>query len=308
MSNKLIGNLSKAVYSLGIVPRKVQYILVDPRTPSWRNRATDAKLISKYLCQAGGFDPAAADPPQYARLPDGRMFRYDRDHTCHMWIAIHGGPEAEYIPPLLSKVVDVDNMKQISELFVLTNYTGRKNLSQEELAIHGLENEVVDQLTEVGVRIDIGTGEEGTVLGDPRGPKTKIKNFQKAITQFGMPAVKEANDFIVSSSTKHLDEYPAELLSGFSFVFKHVNFTEKEKESFRAFFNRLLMYKQHNYSGIHQSLKQRGGSVNAKGPFSVAKGLLEEFLDTIPTSKSKTLKGKLNAALGAVNKELGFRE
>jgi hypothetical protein len=311
MSNKLIGNLSKKVAELKVIPRKVSHEWIDPRTPSWKNRATSAVLISKYLVNAGGFDPALETTPKYGRLPNGEIYRFDGDHTCWMWISIHQNQsenENVEIPPLYSKVIDVSSEEEISWLFQVTNHSGRKNLLPEELAVHCLSHEDEQQLKEVGVRIDIGTGEAGTILGDFGGPKTKINNFKKAVELFGVDALKQANEIVISSTSQKLDEYPSELLSGLAFVFKHVEFSQGEKEKFQKFFNRLVTFKEGNYRGIHQAMKRRGGSVNAKGTFSVAKGLLEEFIDTIPHGKLKTLKGKMNGALGAANQVLGLRE
>jgi hypothetical protein len=271
--------------------------------PSYMNRLTEASRIEKYLKDAGGWDEARAGCISVAKLPNGDLYRYDGDHRSHMKkIAV---PSATSIKAV---VVEVSSFEEISELFKAVNYSGRKNLLAEEIFIHNPDKNVVKQLTNVGVRIDIGTGEPDTVVGETSGPKTTIKNFIKGISLFGEQYLKEANEIICASSKKKVDEYPSELLTGMACVLKESDLTQSELQVFKKWLEETVAIRK-NLKNVHSYAKNIGGSVANKAYYSVAKGLLEEFYHSLEGgSKFNRLKGKINQAKAQIEIKIGTEE
>lgn len=297
MSNQLIGQV-KGTYSH--VSNRNSIIMDVPLTiPSYKNRATEASRIEGYLKKAGGWDEALAGCISVARLPNGNLIRYDGDHRTHMKKIT--SPNSTTIKAV---VVDVSSYEEISELFKTVNYSGRKNLRAEDLFIHNPDPKVVQQLTNVGVKIDIGTGEQDTVVGDLNGPKTTIQNFKKGIQFFGEDCMKKANYSIISCTNEKPTEYPSELLSGIACVFKYLKLSSSEEKLFQNWLKETVNYRSGSLHKVHSIFKKKGGSVNNKGSFSVARGLLEEWYNTIPQSSKKTLKGKINQSMAKIAYEL----
>jgi len=216
MSNRIFGKLPASVE---LVPGKITIDKVPVDIKSYKNRKTEAKTIKGYLAATGGkFDRRIWQPPLVAQLPNGDRYLFDGDHRRYLHITAY--PEQKEMPVQIVKVKDV---AEISRLFVAINKTARKALKSNEVFIHefygGIQEAVQTGqiLTRCNLKVDLGTKEPNTFVGNPQGQEVKIDGFRKAVKATNADAVQNACGIIqqVWPSQKSIG---VEMLHGFALL------------------------------------------------------------------------------------------
>jgi len=306
MSIKLYGNANFSVNNLN---KSVQVIDVDVNIPSYLNRKTESQTIKKYLSCVGGFHRGLWQPPLVAELPDGRRLLFDGDHRRQLWKKAF--PNATTMPV---QVIKVDSFKQISELFVVINKTGRKALSSDEVFVHqvhsGEPSAIQDSynLQKSGLCVSLGTGEKGSSVGATSGLynntawRVKINGFRNTVQKTGLNPVIDASSLIQKTWTNE-NMAQNELLGGLAHVFKNTGVLGDKSilSAFESFIEAMAVArgKQRN---VASDFKQRGGSVVNMHEESVALGIIESFYQS--PQRSTISKNKMSSCFSGYKKHL----
>lgn len=216
MSNKTFGRLPTSVQ---LVPGKVTIGKVPVDIKSYKNRKTEAKTIKGYLAATGGkFDRRIWQPPLVAELPNGNRYLFDGDHRRYLHIMAY--PDQKEMPVQIVKVKDV---AEISRLFVAINKTARKALNSNEVFIHefygGIQEAVQTGqiLVRCNLKVDLGTKEPNTFVGNPKGQEVKIDGFRKAVKATNAAAVENACN-IIQTVWPNQKSIGVEMLHGFALL------------------------------------------------------------------------------------------
>jgi hypothetical protein len=207
----IVGSLSKAaggknqhVFSKIVSPPSINPLSaanirltiedVDVNVPSLVNRDTELGNLIRILKNRGGFDSTRWNEPQIARLPDGRMFLFDGDHSRHLYK--HFFSEAKTMP---AKVRNVANEAEVSRLFIDYNCKGKTPIASEHVFVHhvlaGDEEAIVlaGRLAAVGLQVYCSNEPNG-VAGAINGVRVKVggvaeafKKADKAIKKSKLP-------------------------------------------------------------------------------------------------------------------------
>lgn len=307
MSNITFGNLPKSVQ---VINNNVKIENVPVNIPSYKNRKTNAKTIKGYLKARGGkFDRRLWQEPLVAELPDGKCYLFDGDHRRVLWKMAY--PEAKTMPV---QIVKVQSLQEISSLFVTINKTGRKALSANEVFVHEYLGEDSQEAKKLGnilqdcnLKVSLGTGEEGTCVGDVNGQEVMITGFKKAVSSCDVRSIQAASKAI-QGIWKNDKSIGVELLAGLALIFKNTPIQEKHYDELIEYLtiSKAVDITQKRTS---TSFKQEGGNVHNHHEESVAIGLLSKFrnwtIDSKKMSKStfgryySTYLNQLKAGLGS---------
>ena len=292
MSNKIKGNFSKKFQttSISIRGEKPDWMDFLPVAPvnvlSKVNRPTKAKTLEKNLKQGGGFNWNLWSAPKVAKLPNGEMILYDGDHSRALYKMAF--PNATHMPVALRSV---DTIQEVHQLFHLENGGCRKNVSAEERFVHQyLSGDVkavqtAENLKKCGLRV-FCSDEDGGSVGNPTGPKTKYRGFEKSLSASSIHHVKHASEMIVNTFGT-IDDIHSELLEGLSIVFNDYPevYTDGVYEGkFRTWFSANRVNQQ---SAVSTSWKNDGGCVHNKQGASVARGIMQNFINKCSSPKPK---------------------
>tara|TARA_Y100000310_G_C20521810_1_gene734061 strand:+ start:154 stop:1068 length:915 start_codon:yes stop_codon:yes gene_type:complete len=297
MSNKIIGNFSKKFQknkNITVLGKRPKWMAEMPNinvdVPSRVNRDTKATTIEKHLNLSKGFNWDLWDPPKVAKLPNGKMFLYDGDHSRAMYKLAF--PKENLMPVA---VREISTLEEIHQLFHLVNGGARKNVSAEERFVHQfLSGDVktintADQLSQCGLSVYCSNESNGSV-GNPSHPKTKIRGFRKAISTSSVDCVKQAAEMIVSTFGS-ADEVHSELLEGLSIVYNDYPEVAPGGVYENKFSSWFLANKVNDQRPMATTWKNRGGCVHNRQGASVARGIMSLFLNQ---SKSPAPKMSLN--------------
>jgi len=207
----IVGSLSKAagiknqhLYSNIVSPTSINPLSaanlqrtiedVDVNTDSLVNRDTEMDNLTRILKNRGGFDSTRWNMPQIARLPDGRMFLFDGDHSRHLYK--HFFPQAKTMP---ARVRNVADEAEVSRLFIDYNCKGKTPIASEHVFVHQVlagETDAVDlaqRLAAAGLQVYCSNEPNG-VAGTIDGVRVKVggvaeafKKADKAIKKSKLP-------------------------------------------------------------------------------------------------------------------------
>ena len=273
MSNRVFGKLPASVE---LVPGKITIDKVPVDIKSYKNRKTEAKTIKGYLAATGGkFDRRIWQPPLVAQLPNGDRYLFDGDHRRYLHITAY--PEQKEMPVQIVKVKDV---AEISRLFVAQNKTGRKALRSSEVFVHefygGIQEAVQtgQNLVRCNLKVDLGTKEPDTFVGNPQGQQVKIEGFRKAVRGAGLAAVKNASDSI-QSVWPNQKSIGVEMLHGFALLDSNTTLLTGKHRSLFMDFLKAQKVAFITSARVSTSLKAVGrGKKTNNFPESVALGAL----------------------------------
>jgi hypothetical protein len=273
MSNRVFGKLPA---SIQVAPVKDFYDQVPVDIKSYKNRKTEARTIKQYIAAGDGmFDAGRWAPPKVAQLPCGTRYLYDGDHRRYLWILAK--PEEK---TMLAHIREVKDVAEISRLFVAQNKTGRKALRSSEVFVHefygGIQEAVQtgQNLVRCNLKVDLGTKEPDTFVGNPQGQQVKIEGFRKAVRGAGLAAVKNASDSI-QSVWPNQKSIGVEMLHGFALLDSNTTLLTGKHRSLFMDFLKAQKVAFITSARVSTSLKAVGrGKKTNNFPESVALGAL----------------------------------
>jgi hypothetical protein len=182
-----------------------------------------------------------------------------------------------------AQIVCVDSEREISDLFVQVNKFGRKAPTPNEVFVHEVlsaDTEAVktaSNLKKCRLRVSLGTGEMGSVVGDLNGPEVKVEGFKAAIKHNDLPSV-ELSSKIIQSQWPDDKKIHIELMDAIAMICKNTSlvFTKNHKEWFIKFLSNCqsVTRKQIKLASKYKSL---GGNVVNHGAKCIAYALLDDF-------------------------------
>jgi len=107
-----------------------------------------------------------------------------------------------------AQIIKVKDKREISDLFVVINKTGRRSLKPNEVFVHEVLSGVphatntATHLQTCGLTVSLGTGLPNSVVGALKGPEVQIKGFQKSIKDNTIKATEAASKVIISTWTQ----------------------------------------------------------------------------------------------------------
>jgi hypothetical protein len=276
MSKNLYGTMPKEepkIVNNGIVLKQVTVDII-----SHINRKTNASTIKKYLNARGGFDRRIWQPPLVAQLPNGEMKLFDGDHRRALWKYAY--PQSTRMP---AQIVQVKDDREISQLFVTINKTGRTALKANEVFVHEVHAadpnamRTAEHLRKCNLRVGLGTKEAGSYIGNLHNPTIQIHGFKKCIDESGIQATKRAIDLLQKQWPKET-QMGVELVRALAMIYRNTNAPNNHYKVFEKFLNA-----QANADGTLQktslTFKLLGGNKNHKQEQCIALGFLEKFKD-----------------------------
>ena len=276
MSKQIFGNQNniklRSVKNEGIT---VTDVPVDIN--SYLNRKTEAKTINQYLNARNGFDRGMWQPPLVAELPNGDKYLFDGDHRRKLWTLAY--PTDINMP---AQIVKVENKQEISRLFVAINKTARKALKPNEVFVHEVLGEVGGAkdialiLKECGLSVALGTGEDGSVVGDQEGPEISITGFKQGLNEVGKESIIYASEILINTFKKDR-RISIELLRAISRLRKNV--PELESKFHNEFQNVMtnLKISEIRQRDVASKFKQDGGSRVNQDEDSITYGLIKHL-------------------------------
>jgi len=275
MSTKIFGNFPKN--TVKVINNKTIVRDVDIDVPSYLNRKTEARTLKRYLKARGGnFDRGLWQPPLVAELPSGKLLLFDGDHRRALWKAAY--PQKI---KMCAQIVPVKDRAEISRLFVAINKTARQALKPNEVFVHevfGGDPEATktrDNLYQCSLKVSLGTGEVGSVVGAQCGPEVPIVGFRHTITSSGLVATRRASTTIIKLWPNE-DKIGVELLGGMAMVYKNTPLDAKHSRDFEDFL-KVRQAADSKQAEVSQSFKVEGGRHQNYHQKSVAHGILRKF-------------------------------
>ena len=258
---------------------------VSVNIPSYLNRKTTATALRAYLKARGNkFDRGLWQPPLVAELPNGDQQLFDGDHRRALWR--HAYPNQPLMP---AQIIKVKNKKEISELFVVINKTGRRSLKPNEVFVHevlsGVQHAINTEahLQKCGLSVSLGTGLPNSVVGAPNSPEVQIKGFRDSVKDNSLAAT-SSSAHTITNTWKGCTSVAPELLRGLARIYDNTNVGTKHPQEFRDFIKQtaLIYPKQKDMSSM---FKNQGGRIGNHDDECIAKGALELFKKFV-TNKS----------------------
>ena len=176
--NKIVSPASIHPLSADNIKRTIEDVSVD--VLSLVNRDTELSNLTRILKNRGGWDSSRWNLPQIARLPDGRMFLFDGDHSRHLYK--HFFPNASTMPAMVRPVA---NEAEVSRLFIDYNCKGKTPIASEHIFVHhvlaGDEDTVLlaQRLDAVGLQIYCSNEPNG-IAGATNGVRVKVGGVAEA--------------------------------------------------------------------------------------------------------------------------------
>jgi hypothetical protein len=283
MSNQIVG--TGTIKQPVIVGTAATLESVPVTINSYRNRRTKQSTIKVYL--KNGFDNRLWSPPLVARLPNGDMHLFDGDHRRAMWKIAH--PNDTHMD---AYVVDIKDYKEISQLFVKVNKTGRKSLTSEEIYLHevwgGIQSAVNTESNLIDCKLSVSllTGEPNDSAGSSTGFVSatpvfvKIDAFKNAIKANLLDNTKKASE-LIQTTWKYEKSMSGELLHGFAYVCRHFpEILDPKKRKIYTVWNKWLANQpllNTKSTGFISQMKVVGGNHHNKEEFCVALGIIKSF-------------------------------
>jgi len=251
---------------------------------SYLNRKTTTKALNQYVGGLLGFDMRLWDPPHVARLPDGEMLLFDGDHSRALWNLAF--PEDKTMQAVVCLVKD---KREISELFIHRNKTGKICLTSEELFVHQYHanhdeaRKTAKCLEKCGLTVSMGTGEKGSSVGCTDSTietRVKIQAFRKALAATNLQALERAAK-LYTSTWPEQSSCQAELLHAMALIYKNTDLHSRSnaKEAFISYFDGAVNYHK-NARSFTTHYKREGGNVTNRAAESIAVGFLKHFQST----------------------------
>ena len=288
---------------------------LDVDTPSLVNRPTVAKNLVKILASMNGFDGKVWNPPKAARLPDGKIYLYDGDHSRHLYKHYH--PKAKTMPAF---AVDVKDKAEIHHLFVQANCKGRTGITAQQIFVHNVlandpkDTRINELLKKSKLKI-FCSNEPGGTQGDIDGYEVKIGGAKRclAIEQVVMgyknKPVKQAVELLVECLPAHHvnngKSLPVELLGGLTFLLGAYDKELAVGTHARVQLKNLLVASQTSFGTISLATeywKKKGGNHTNSSEYCIAQGIRKQINQNIAAyGLQKKLPGGVCKMDGSVN-------
>lgn len=248
------GGAIKTINVINPMPKTVEEMMksfqdVDvSRIRSYANRDTEVRAIKKILKARGGIDGRVARVPRGAVIkgdPNKTVWIYDGDHTRHIWMGVNS---SEKTMPM--HVIEVDSLKEVNELFINNNKTGKTKISTEQEFVnlfHCGDAEVIEKAdfaNNVGLFVYCSHEDAGKV-GNVGGFKVKVNTLTKLMgackkTPEGLnfKSAKEAVN-LVSQMSEFKADKPIELNMSLALTMLYECYPSllgKQKNKFEAWF------------------------------------------------------------------------
>ena len=260
------------------INNKTQQDTVSVGIESYLNRKTKASTLRSYLDARGGkFDRGLWQPPLVAELPNGDRKLFDGDHRRALWRLAY--PEEDEMP---AQIVPVEDESEISRLFVAINKTARKSLHANEIFVHkylGGDEEAektADHLGKCKLKVSLGTGEVGSMVGDPCDPEINVSGFERAIMKSSAVTVRESSKTI-QKLWPDVKSIQVELLGGLAKVYKN---NKKVPSHYAKTFEDFLKARKAadvSQREVAASFKIKGGHIVNHSETCIALGILKKY-------------------------------
>tara|TARA_R100000278_G_scaffold115712_1_gene94773 strand:- start:1407 stop:2330 length:924 start_codon:yes stop_codon:yes gene_type:complete len=275
MSFKIYGNFSPD--KIKVINNNVVVKNVDVNIPSYLNRKTTSGTLKEYLSARGNkFDRGLWQPPLVAELPDGSMKLFDGDHRRALWKAAY--PEKKTLP---AQIIKVNDKKEISDLFVVINKTGRKTLKPNEVFVHEVHSgntdatQIESHLKFCNLKVSLGTNESGSSVGSTKGPEISITGFKKAIRMNSVQSVKHSSD-LIRKLWPNNRSIGVELLSGISMVYNNTPMILRHANDFADYLS-ICKAVDTTQARVSTTFKREGGNKHNHHESCIALGVLSKF-------------------------------